>query len=175
MADLFEITDDIREIGESAISSLINQLGKVCLVVFDSEAREQCPNCFFDTDHQRSSGQYNGTGARTFTFGTKCPVCKGTGYNPGTETTTAEVKLLVDWQPKIPKDIIANIQTPKALVLAKGFIADMPTVVQAKFVIIDHARAIYGNNRFILFGEPVVQGNIIQGKFFNCWLSRSGG
>lgn len=185
MSDLFTLTNDIKSIGEQAITSLINQLGKSCLVVSNSSSVQQCPNCYFDTANQRSSGQYNGTGGKSFIFGTKCPVCHGTGYNPGTETTSVVVQLLLNWQPKVSEIIESTIEVPQGyglsranaqgLVLAKGFIADMPKVIQASYIVVDYKNAVYENNRFILWGEPVVQGNIIQNRFFNCFLQRSGG
>lgn len=60
------------------------------------------------------------------------------------------------------------------LVMAKGFIADMPKVIQAKYIILDYQNAKYENNRFAIWGEPVVQGNIIQTKYFNAFFVRIG-
>ncbi len=184
MADLFVITPDIRLIGEQAINALINQLGKLCQVVYEAGDVQQCSNCFFDTPNQRSTNRYNGTGPRLFTSG-KCPVCRGSGYLPDTTVETDTLTLLIDWQPKswTIMDNLTPLQgtTPGAgkigkgdLVSAKGYIADMPKVIQAKYIILDYQNAKYENNRFMLWGEPVVQGNIIQTKYFNCYFARMG-
>jgi hypothetical protein len=184
MADLFVITQDIRNIGEQAINALINQLGKLCQVVYESELVEQCPNCFFDTSNRRSTNKYNGTGPRSFTTG-KCPVCSGSGFLPSTARATDTLTLLIDWQPKVWNFMDTNVTVQGALpeggkvakgdlVSMKGFIADMPKVMQAKHIILDYQNAQYENNRFALWGEPVVQGNIIQTKYFNAYAVRIG-
>lgn len=184
MADLFTLTQDIRDIGEQAINALINQLGKTCKVIYESGLGQQCPNCFFDVANQRSTNKYNGTGPRAFTSG-KCPVCRGSGFLPETTTSSDTLILLIDWQPKSWTliDTLTSLQgvTPNGgkiskgdLVSAKGYIADMPKVIQSKYIILDYQNAKYENNRFMLWGEPVVQGNIVQTKYFNCFFARIG-
>lgn len=183
MADLFTITQDIKNIGEQAINALINQLGRDCKVVYESQLSEVCSNCFFDSLNQRSTNKYNGTGPRPFTSG-KCPVCRGSGFLAGTSNSTDTLKLLIDWQPKqwtIMNTATVQGVTPERgkmsqgdLVMAKGFIADMPKVIQAKYIILDYQNAKYENNRFAIWGEPVVQGNIIQTKYFNAFFVRIG-
>jgi hypothetical protein len=184
MSRLFTITPDIRKIGEQAINDLIDNLGRQCKVIYESETAQVCNNCFFDSANQRSTGKYNGTGPRAFASG-KCPVCRGTGYLPNTTESSDTLTLLIDWQPKewaIIDRMVTLQGAPPAggkigkgnMVMVKGYIADMPKVIQAKYIILDYPNAQYENNRFILWGEPVVQGNIIQTKYFNAYMTRMG-
>lgn len=169
MADLFVIDDSIRQLTFDAVSTMIHQLGKDCNLVFDS-LENQCPNCFYDSVNDKSSGVYNGTGPVVFTR-PPCPVCRGKGTVVSTPVEQT-VKFLIDWQPRTWQFSQPNVTMPQGLMQTKGFIEDLPLVIQAKYLIVDPTHALYENNRFIKWGEPVPTGNISPNKFFTCLWQR---
>jgi len=173
VADLFELDADTLQTVEDGIGTLIHQLGKWCQLVYES-GNTVCNNCQFDPVTQRSSGIYNGVGPRPFRGG-RCPVCKGSGFLPGTGTTVETVQLLMDWQPKPwqffnPQD--TQVRIPQGMVSTKGFAADLPRILQAKYLIVDYLNAEFQNNRFVRWGEPFLTGNIVKSKFFLCFWTR---
>ena len=172
MADLFELDAETLATVENGIDSLIHQLGKDCKIIYES-ARTVCNNCIYDSINHRSTNQYNTVGPKPFTSG-KCPVCRGTGYLPGNETTSEVVQLLVDWQPKPWHFVDPNIVVPQGLVSTKGFVADMPKVMQAKYIIIDYTNATFNSHKFVRWGEVVLQGNIVKSKYFLAFWQRFG-
>lgn len=175
MPDIFTLDDATLATVENGIDSLIHQLGKDCKLIFEAE-KQVCINCIFDPINNRSSGKYNGVGPRPFKGG-KCPICKGTGYLLGTQTTEDYAQFLIDWQPKpwLFIDPNANIKIPQGLVQTKGFIADLPKVLQAKYIIIDYKNTSLITNRFVRWGEALISGNIVRNKYFIAWWQRYGG
>jgi hypothetical protein len=176
MADLFTLDADTLATVENGIDSLIHQLGKACTLVFETEP-ERCPNCNFDSTTGRSSNVYNGVGPRPFRTG-KCPVCKGSGYLPGSQTTKQTVQLLVDWMPKpylfATPNAVGAIEIPQGIVQTKGFAADLPRILQAKYIIIDSVNTQYQTHRFRLWKEPTLSGNIVKSKYFLAFWERFG-
>lgn len=171
---LFELDDETLATVENGIDTLINQLGKDCQIIYEPQ-KQVCPNCIFDPNANRSTNVYNGVGPKPFQSG-KCPVCKGVGFLPGSGVMTDVVRFLIDWQPK-PWNFVdpnLNVKVPQGLVQTKGFVADMPKVMQAKYIIIDYKNTGLTNNRFILWGEPTIQGNIVKSRYFVARWQRFG-
>lgn len=172
MAKLFRITPAIRRLSANAIDTMIDELGKMCLLAYDVPGTE-CPNCYFDPNTKLSNGVYRNGGPRSFTR-PPCPVCRGKGMVGGGEAYR-EVKFLIDWQPK-PWLYVDTTQArvPQGMVQIKGYVKDMGLVKQAKYIIIDHVNANYQNNRFMIWGEPIPQGNIVPNRYFIAFWMRSG-
>jgi hypothetical protein len=57
--------------------SIIDDLGKT-ISVYTKDTNIRCNNCKYDEIHQCSSGEYNGTGPKSFS-GPVCPVCSAKG------------------------------------------------------------------------------------------------
>lgn len=167
MADLFELDPQTLATVELGIDSLIHQLGKWCKLIYVFD-QVQCNNCLFDSVARKSSGRYNGVGPKPFQGG-RCPVCHGSGYIPGEGPQEELIQLLIDWQPKpwlfmgLPYSNMEKI--PQGMVQTKGFAADMPKLMQAKYLIVDYANALFTSNRFVLWGQPVLTGNILKSKY----------
>jgi hypothetical protein len=70
------------------IEQLTADLGQKVSAVTDTVS-SACTNCFWNKTTKSSSGQYNGTGPKSFSSGI-CPVCKGDG-----ELSTSVAKTLV--------------------------------------------------------------------------------
>lgn len=177
MADLFQLDPTTLATVENGIDSLIHQLGKQCKLEYEAgaDSETQCPNCNYDPNTNRSSNIYNGVGPKPFQGG-KCPVCKGKGYMPRSGVRYDIVQLLIDWQPKPWNffDPNTNLRLPQGMVSTKGFVADMPKIIQAKSIIIDYQNSSLTTNRFIRWQEPVLQGNIVKSKYFVCFWQRFG-
>lgn len=172
MAKLFRITPAIRRLSQNAIDTMISELGKDCLLAFDSPQTE-CPNCHFDTVTRQSNGVYNGTGPRPFTR-PPCPVCRGKGLVGGGESFEV-VRFLIDWQPKTWFLVDATgTKVPQGAIQAKGYVTDMPLVLRAKYLVVDYLHAKYESNRFILWGEPTPQGNIVANRYMTTFWTRAG-
>lgn len=172
MADLFKITPAIRNLAQGAIDSMIDQLGKTCRLVFESP-QTACPNCFFDVRTRRSSGVYNNTGPQPFTR-PPCPVCHGTGMI-GAAETYQDVKFLIDRNPKPWQFVDIDVTLPQGLLQTKGYIVDLPKVLQAKYLIVDPDNSKYETNRYRLWGEPMPSGNIVANRYMVCLWVRYGG
>lgn len=171
MAKLFKITPAIRRLSSNAIDTMIAELGKDCLLVFDS-GEAQCPNCIYDSARKASSGTYNGTGPKPFSR-PPCPVCHGAG-TVVPEPTTRVVRFLIDWQPK-PWQFVDTtaIKVPQGMVQTKGYVEEMDSVLQAKYMVVDYQHATFINNRFRLWGEPLPQGNIVSNRYFLALWTRT--
>ena len=174
MEDLFTLDQDTLDTVEAGINSLIHQLGKPCKIIYEPD-KLPCTNCYLDVTSDTSTGVYNQVGPKPFTIG-KCPVCKGKGYLPTTGLVEETVQFLIDWQPKpwaIPYQN-SNTQLPAGIAQTKGFIADMPRVIQAKYIIIDYTNVGLTHNKFVKYGEPVIVGNILKSRYFICFWQRYG-
>lgn len=130
-----QIADDLIKIYQDRIDSLINQLGKNVLFIFDPII-EPCTNCVFDTEKNRSTGVYKIGGPIPFTRGYKCPYCKGQGFLE--RAVEKCVKCLIKWNPKEFKNYGISVQKNHAVVRLKGFLTDAPYMVKAKAAIVDH-------------------------------------
>jgi hypothetical protein len=170
MAKLFTITAGIRRLSQNAIDTMIDQLGKDCLLVFDSQ-ETQCPNCIYDSIRKTSAGRYNGTGPVPFTR-PPCPVCHGKGLIDPTPTTKV-VRFLIDWQPK-PWLYVDTTGTrmPDGAIRAKGYVSEMDSVLQCKHMIVDYKNNTFENNKFVLLGEPNPSGNIVANRYFTSLWAR---
>ena len=171
MGKLFKITPSIRRLSANAIDTMIAELGKLCLLAYPTPVAA-CPNCHFDSASGLSNGVYNGTGPRSF-LRPPCPVCRGKGVVGGNDAFN-EVKFLIDGQPK-PWNFIdtSGIKVPQGMLQVKGFVVDMPKVIQSTYMVVDHNNANYENNKFYLWGEPIPSGNIVANRYFIAFFSRS--
>lgn len=168
---IFTITPDLRKVAEDAISDMIDQLGKECLLLYPS-VEQPCPNCIYDPTTKRSTGIYKTGGPTPFQNKTICPVCRGNGRLPYESATT--VTLLCQWNPRQYQNLGGNVQAPYSIVRTKGFLSDLPKVQRAKRMIIELPVTPLIRATFDLASEPVDAGNIVPGKFFTCIWKRSG-
>jgi hypothetical protein len=100
-------------------------------------------------------------------------VCRGRGLVDG-QGVTRVARFLIDWRPKYWQFIdTTGIKVPQGVVQTKGFISDMPDVIQAKHIIIDYQHAEFVKAKFYLWGEPIPQGNIVPNRYFIAFWSRS--
>lgn len=163
MGKLFTISPKIRKIAQDGIDDLIDQLGKDCLLVYPS-VQEDCPNCVFDPTTGRSSGVYKTGGPRPFPRGSICPVCRGKGTIDSDHTDV--IRLLCTWNPKQFVMLAGNIERPYSVLQTKGYMTDVPKIIQARRLIVQLPIEPYVRATFELMSEPIDPGNIIQGRYF---------
>jgi hypothetical protein len=164
MAKIFSLTDDIKQIAEFAIDDLIDQLGKTCKLVY-AASPSPCPNCIFDPIGNKSSNTWISGGPIPFENGSTCPHCDGTGLH--FTTVTKDIKVLVANSPKdFFQKMPANIQIPAGTIQTKGYMKDLPDVLQTRKMIFQLDVQGLVKYTYELSGEPIDQGNIVQGKYW---------
>ena len=169
MGTIFTLTNDIKTIAQAAITDLINQLGKQCQLVYPPTV-SVCPNCYFDSLNNKSTNIFLPGGPTPFPDGSICPVCSGSG-NLATETSTTITMLIANHPSKFFIKI-PHIEVPAGAIQTKGFIADLPTVMKAQAMIL---QPTFPNRlRYVLAGEPIDEGNIIQNQYFVATWKRAG-
>lgn len=167
MGHLFTLTPSIKGIAQQAITDLISQLGKDCTLIWPPRATP-CPDCLPDLIGKKSSNRWRTGGPVWFPDGSICPMCQGKGQL--FEEKTKTIKMLCAWSPKdFFLKVPFNIQVPDNQIQTKGFIADMPDVLQARRMRVESAVQPYIHYEFDLKTEPIDPGNIVQGKF---WIAR---
>jgi hypothetical protein len=177
------ITAAIRQTAEAALDSLMapaeaGGLGKHCTLAFPP-VRVRCPNCGWDNANRRSNSRYKSGGPQPFPVGGLCPVCNGKGSID--TPVTQDIVLLCNWNPKEwvrlpnfdPSNV--NIQIPGGMLQTKGFLADVPRILQSRKLLVETAIQGIVNYTYELDGEPVDSGNIIQGRYFYAMWKRAGG
>ncbi len=167
------LTPEILSTAQEAFDALINELGKSCKLFLKSHTPTVCPNCIFNSSLGKSTGIYNGTGPISFSGGL-CPVCHGLGFLPNTVDNTKTVTLLIDWEPNHYQILDEVIKEPNQIIYTKGYVTDMPYIIQADYLVIDYVNAVYENNRYELWGEVALPGNIIKNRYFECFWKRRG-
>ncbi len=150
-----QIGDDIIEIYQSRIDSVINQLGKDVLLKFDP-IRSPCPNCVFDPIRKRSAGIYITGGPRPFRRGRQCPWCKGHGF----EETSVEkcIRCLVKWNPRDAKDYGISLRDHNSVVRFKAAFTEFDDMVRAKTAISNKAIQDQLKLRVRLIKSPIMVG-----------------
>jgi hypothetical protein len=164
MGKLFTLTDDVRLIAQNAIDDLIDQLGKDCRLIYPPDW-QQCANCIYDSIGEKSSNIWITGGPIPFDAGSTCPMCGGVGRRAIEKT--ANIRMLVQaepskWWVKPP----FNVQVPTGMIQTKGYMSDVPRLLQSRKMIFQTDIEGIMRMRYELVGEPIDQGNIIQGRYF---------
>ena len=164
MAKLFTLSADVKKIAQDAIDDLIDQLGKDCLLLYPP-LPEFCVNCELDPIGNKSSNHWTNGGPMPFPNGSICPMCNGSGYH--FKESTKSIKLLIanspsEWFVKIP----AGIQMPAGTIQTKGYVTDLPDVLQCRKLIVQISLEPLVRYVYELKGEPIDQGNIVQGRYW---------
>jgi hypothetical protein len=150
-----QISQELIEIYQGRIDSLINQLGKNILLEFDP-IKEPCTNCEFDIIRNRSNGIYKTGGSIPFARGSKCPYCKGLGFLE--IKTTKCIKCLIKWRPREFRNFGISINKNYNIVRLKGFLTDIDDFMRAKTAIIDYDISNIFMQRVRLIKGPVPVG-----------------
>ena len=150
-----QISQDLIEIYQGRIDSLINQLGKNVLLEFNP-IKEPCTNCEFDVIKNRSNGIYKTGGSIPFPRGQKCPYCKGLGFLE-TQTTKC-IKCLIKWSPKELRNYNISVQKYTNIVRLKTFLTDADDMIRAKTALVDYDISDMFAQRVRLIRGPIPVG-----------------
>lgn len=171
MGEIFTLDDDVVDIMRMAISDLILYLGKNCKVVYPPRM-VRCDNCVYDPIGKKSKNVYSNGGPIAFPYGSICPVCGGAGMTAA-EIHEEIIRVIVHWNPKKYLNTkLDNVRLANGVISIKGHIDDMPKIRKMDYFVPHIELEGYGDFKFRLSGEPVSQGNIVQGKFFTGLLDR---
>ncbi len=131
----FSIPSSLIDDHEWIADSLIDDLGKVCKLLFPYKKLE-CPNCFLDRRTGRSNGIYKSGGPVEFTNFTLCPWCNGEGRLE--ERIEKDITLRLYWE---PRDWIGGIplENPAGLVQTIGYMSDLNDMEQAEKILVNSA------------------------------------
>ncbi len=174
------ITDDIRSTAQAALDSLLappelGGLGKHCRLIFPPR-RPLCPNCGWDAQNKRSNGRYKAGGPQPFPGKGLCPVCNGRGTLD--EEVSQDIVLGINWKPRawvaMPGMDLSNVNldVPGGACQAKGFQIDLPRVLQSRKLMLESGAEGRSEFLYILHGQPIDAGNIIQlHYFYSIWVA----
>lgn len=163
LINLNKIQPQFRE----GMIALIDTFGRACNVVCPGIS-VQCPNCFFNSQTQKS-GKYNNTGPQPFTSG-PCPVCKGLGK---IEEKTVHRKVYSIQRAVKTNVLVGPQQTkPGTIVRIKGKIEDMQPLLNMEYILLDVDSNPGFEERYVEFISPELKGNILPGEFFIMFLQR---
>lgn len=171
MANLFTLTNQVKSVAQNAIDSLIDQLGKDCLLIYPPTPIA-CPNCIPDPIGNKSSNKWITGGPMEFYNG-PCPVCNGEGVRYDNHTET--IRQLISSEPS--KFFIkppAGIQIPDGMIQCKTYFSHINKIVQSQEMVLQPSVQNTIRWRYKLVGEPVDVGNIIQNRYIVSIWRRSG-
>lgn len=169
MGDLFVLTPDILALATQGLDSIINQLGKECLLIY-SPKMNYCTNCRFDPIGNKSSNIWVSGGSVPFSSGI-CPLCNGKGLRA--EQVTKLIKMLVHTDPKTfyPR-LPPMVEVPAGTVQTKCYLTDLPGILQAQEMIIQPDLGPLIKAKYRLSGNPANPSNIIQMRYAFCLWNR---
>ncbi len=172
----FSIPSSVFDVFNDTVSGMLSSsMAPECTLVM-SPKRTQCPNCIVNTMSGSSGNKYKSGGPKPFTSGQVCPWCQGKGHVDTEYTET--VRLLIDWEPKLPLNLVGNnsaeqLQFPNGVIKVQGDIADLVVFKKAVEFKIHNGLATDGKWRYTRDGEPIPYG-LNHKNFFSCYLKRVG-
>lgn len=169
MAEIFEITDDIRNLARAAISDLILGLKKTCRIVYPPiKVVCQCQT-------NLASGMpasFGLDGGPQFSSNELCQVCGGAGYRD--ESVTEEIPCLVNSTPSNYKDlpIPDNLKVPGGVISLKTYLEHLPKLKRMAYMIVHTEIENMVVMKYELLGEALDTNNIAKNCFCNVLLKR---
>lgn len=173
MGESTRISADLKELIHEACDGVIDDWGKDCTLLFPP-ARQDCPNCWYDSVHQRSSNLYQPGGPVPFEPGMVCPYCEGVGWRE--EQVSQSVRLRIAWSPaeffrKFPPMMIL----PEGAIQSKGYLTDLPRVLQSRRLLVETSISPVIQAIYELWTEPADSHDLVQGRYFVATWRRAGG
>ncbi len=166
MGQLFSLDEATRATITQALDDIISEFGKQCRLVY-LPRWQHCDNCVFDPIGQKSANRFRTGGPLPFPNGTTCPLCNGTGGHRSGEASEV-VQLKVEWEPRkfwypVPG---LDIRVNHSVCQSKGLVDVLPKVQQCDHMVVQLPIQGTIEARFRLLGQPIMPGNIIQGRYF---------
>ncbi len=178
MGVIVNITDDIKATVQQVFDDILlpaeeGGLGKHCRLIYPSKMIA-CENCVFDPTTNRSSNRPKSGAPIPFGPGGVCPMCNATGKMA--EEHTEDVVFKCSWAPKRFMRLFPKIEMELAqsLVETKGYVTDIPKILQAERLVVDTSIEAYLRQTYKLFKSPGSPSNIIQGRYFMAYWEQVG-
>ena len=168
----FDIPSEVFDIHEWVSDEFIDgEIGHVCTLNFPAK-REECDNCIYDPDTNRSSNIYKSGGPISFENHGTCPRCQGRGTLNLSVTDT--IRLRIYWEPSDWKEIGATIANPQAVCMVIGYMTDLSKFERAKTVLLNDTVKGVRNYLAARDGEAQPWG-FRQDRYFMQIMRRTGG
>jgi hypothetical protein len=132
----------LRQVYNTEIDALINQLGKDCLLYFEDTI------VFSDTafsDDIRPGA-------------IRKPVAKSPSSAPLVTNNTRTVRALIQYNPSDFKHFDLKVDKPEGIVRLKTFLTDVPDILKCKYMIPSINSKNYVEARYRLLREPIPKG-----------------
>lgn len=176
MGKVFALTPDIISIAQDALDDLLaphaeGGLAKTCQLIYPPVLSE-CVNCIYDPIGDKSSNRWITGGPMPFPDGGICPVCNDVGKLATTPTENIQLGVQSDpahFYLKVP----FGVRVPAGTIQTKGFITDLPKVLQAQEMIVAPGKFPIVM-RYVMDGEPIDTGSIIQSRYWFAFWKRVG-
>jgi len=168
MGRIFTLTDDIKRIATDAFDDLLDTLGRQCRLYYPPKSI-RCENCSLSLVGGKPSNKYLHGGPQPFPLGSLCPACGGNNIIM-TEVYTDINLLITEDIAKYKK--LENINIPNGSIRTKGYVNDMQKVMQCDYMIKDHEQQGILYQKYRLYGEILMPGNIIKNRYFVCYWER---
>lgn len=164
----FDIPDSLLDEHEWMVDELIDSsIGKILTLHYPT-TKEECPNCIYDWENQRSSNIYKSGGPASFTNYTQCPWCYGVGLLSKEETDTIRARMY--WTPQEWKKILGtNFVAPDGSVLLIAYMDDRSKFQRAQFFVYKAGQEEW---RFSKGGDEIPWG-FRKNRYFAQLLKRS--
>jgi len=135
---------------KQAMARMVDGLGRR-IIVYLPDRRSECPNCYYDKVHDKSSGvcKVSPTSSTYFTIG-RCPVC----FGKGVLTTSIKkcIEGMVIWNPSTNDLTFTEAGYEGAtLIEVKTDICYLDIIKECKYVIIDGLKCKLSN-------PPIIRG-----------------
>ena len=167
----FDIQAAIIDEYEWISDFFIDSLGSKCKLFFPPETSE-CPNCYYDTFNERSSGVYKQGGPKPFPNGTICPWCGGTGTSKLSKSK--EIKLRVYWgKDKFKYITNMDVGNDETVAVIIGYLTDMADVQRADKILVDSDKGEMFRWLAKLEGDPQPHG-LKKRRYFIAKIRRIG-
>lgn len=156
---------------QQSMSRLVDGLGRH-IVVYLQEKRLECPNCYYDKVHDKSSGipKVDSSSPTYFTAG-RCPVCSGRGVIVSARKRCIEG--MVIWNPQTSNNLTFSEAgfEGATFVEIKTDVCYLDLIKDSRYVVIDGVRCMLSN-------PPIIRGvggkSILIATFFTSDKPRKG-
>lgn len=156
MVNLFAgiISPKMKQIHKDMIQAVIEDTGCTvpCRLIYGITRYNECPNCYYDSIGQRSTGRYKPGGPVPFQYGAKCSVCNGLGRIPVEETEN--LYLCVNWDYRTWINVDLNVHSPAGRVQTFCDAELTPKIKRCKEAIFATDVEKYAKHRFQRDSEP---------------------
>jgi len=156
---------------KQSMDRLVDGLGRN-IVVYLQDKRSECPNCYYDKVHEKSSGvcKVSPSSPTYFTVG-RCPVC----FGKGVLVTSLKrcIKGIVNWNPSTGNNLIFNEAgyEGSTFVELKTDICNLDLIKECKYIVIDGVSCKLSN-------PPIIRGvgekSVLIATFFTSDKPRKG-